>query len=111
MAPPRYSIRHNVRWLYNKFLPSVGTLCLQPTNCAPGYADEASVMKGLGRGDVETLLLTTPPYLIGAVALIANAWLSDKTGERFLHILIPAVLAIAAFILGAATTSFVPRYM
>ncbi|OJJ60513.1 hypothetical protein ASPSYDRAFT_146706 [Aspergillus sydowii CBS 593.65] len=70
-----------------------------------------AVMKGLGRGDVETLLLTTPPYLIGAVALIANAWHSDKTGERFLHILIPAVLAIAAFILGAATTSFVPRYI
>ncbi|KAL6819990.1 major facilitator superfamily domain-containing protein [Trichoderma camerunense] len=70
-----------------------------------------TVMKGLGKGTVETLLLTTPPYLIGAVMLFINAWHADKTGERYLHIVLPTILAIAAFILGVSTTSFVPRYV
>ncbi|KAL3463135.1 major facilitator superfamily domain-containing protein [Aspergillus heterothallicus] len=70
-----------------------------------------AVMKGLGKGDVVTLLLTTPPYLIGTIMLILNAWHSDKTGERYLHIVLPAILAVAVFILGVATTSFVPRYI
>lgn len=72
---------------------------------------DSSVMKGLGKGTVETLLLTTPPYLIGAVMLLINAWHADKTGERYLHITLPSVLAIAAFILGVSTTSFAPRYV
>lgn len=71
----------------------------------------SSVMKGLGKGTVETLLLTTPPYLIGAVMLFINAWHADKTGERYLHIVLPTILAIVAFILGVSTTSFVPRYV
>ncbi|PTB42494.1 uncharacterized protein TrAFT101_008416 [Trichoderma asperellum] len=70
-----------------------------------------TVMKGLGKGTVETLLLTTPPYLIGAVMLFINAWHADKTGERYLHIILPTVLAIASFILGVSTTSFAPRYV
>ncbi|EHK48771.1 hypothetical protein TRIATDRAFT_83645 [Trichoderma atroviride IMI 206040] len=70
-----------------------------------------AVMKGLGKGTVETLLLTTPPYLIGAVMLLINAWHADKTGERYLHITLPSVLAIASFILGVSTTSFAPRYV
>lgn len=72
---------------------------------------DSSVMKGLGKGTVETLLLTTPPYLIGAVMLLINAWHADKTGERYLHIVLPTVLAIASFILGVSTTSFAPRYV
>jgi nitrate/nitrite transporter NarK len=72
---------------------------------------DSSVMKGLGKGTVETLLLTTPPYLIGAVMLFINAWHADKTGERYLHIVLPTVFAIASFILGVSTTSFAPRYV
>ncbi|KAH8432305.1 uncharacterized protein LDX57_009944 [Aspergillus melleus] len=70
-----------------------------------------TVMKGLGKGNVETLLLTTPPYLIGAVIMLANAWHADKTGERYFHIVISPVIALVSFILAVATTSFAARYV
>jgi hypothetical protein len=69
-----------------------------------------SVVKGLGRGSVQTLLLTAPPYLIGVVVILINAWHSDKTEERYLHVVIPPVIALIMFIVAATTSSFAARY-
>lgn len=68
-------------------------------------------MAGLGKGTVDTLLLTTPPYLIGTIVVLINAWHADKTGERYLHIALPPVVAIIAFIIPLANTSFAARYV
>lgn len=68
-------------------------------------------MAGLGKDSVTTLLLTTPPYLIGTIVVLINAWHADKTGERYLHIALPPILAIACFAIAVATTSFAPRYV
>ncbi|KAJ5852141.1 uncharacterized protein N7529_011526 [Penicillium soppii] len=69
------------------------------------------VMSGLGKDSTTTLLLTTPPYLIGTIVVLIAAWHADKTGERYLHIALPPILAIACFILAVTTTSFPPRYV
>ncbi|KAK7705719.1 hypothetical protein SLS57_009918 [Botryosphaeria dothidea] len=69
-----------------------------------------SVVKGLGYGDVATLLLTVPPYVIGVIAILINAWHADRTRERHLHVALPPILAVAAFIIAAATVKFGPRY-
>ncbi|KAB2581349.1 Major facilitator superfamily [Lasiodiplodia theobromae] len=69
-----------------------------------------SVVEGLGYGKVQTLLLTVPPYVIGVIAILINAWHADRTSERYLHIALPPLLAVAAFIIAAATTEFGPRY-
>ncbi|KAH8667010.1 major facilitator superfamily domain-containing protein [Xylariales sp. PMI_506] len=69
-----------------------------------------TVMKGLGKDNVTTLLLTTPPYLIAVAASLTNAWHADKTGERFFHIAGPPCVALIAYIIAAATTDFAPRY-
>ncbi|KAK6086975.1 pantothenate transporter liz1 [Seiridium cupressi] len=69
-----------------------------------------TVMKGLGKDNVTTLFLTTPPYLIAVIACLTNAWHADKTGERFLHIAVPPCIALVGYIIAAATTSFAPRY-
>lgn len=68
-------------------------------------------MKALGKDDVVTLLITTPPYLIGTIVVLINAWHADKTGERYLHIALPPVVAIISFIIAMTTTSFAPRYL
>lgn len=68
-------------------------------------------MAGLGKSDTVTLLLTTPPYLIGTILVLLNAWHADKTGERYLHLALPPILAVVCFILAVATTSFAPRYV
>ncbi|GLI78080.1 hypothetical protein PoHVEF18_006379 [Penicillium ochrochloron] len=68
------------------------------------------VMAGLGKDKVTTLLLTTPPYLIGTVVVLINAWHADKTGERYLHIALPPIIAIASFVIALSTTQFAARY-
>jgi hypothetical protein len=70
-----------------------------------------SVVKGLGKSNITTLLLTTPPYLIAVIAILANAWHADKTGERYLHVALPPLIAAACFIIAVTTTTFAPRYL
>ncbi|KAE8445672.1 hypothetical protein EG329_012970 [Mollisiaceae sp. DMI_Dod_QoI] len=70
-----------------------------------------TVVKGLGKSNIITLLLTTPPYLIAVLAILANAWHADKTGERYLHVSLPPILSVMSFIIAVTTTAFAPRYL
>jgi hypothetical protein len=70
-----------------------------------------TVVKGLGKNNITTLLLTCPPYLIAVIAILANAWHADKTGERYLHVALPPIIAAASFIIAVTTTGFAPRYL
>ena len=70
-----------------------------------------TVVKTLGFGDVETLLLTTPPYILCTIVTCANAVWADRTGHRYYHIVLPLCLAVAAFIIAASTEKMAPRYL
>ncbi|PQE04963.1 pantothenate transporter liz1 protein [Rutstroemia sp. NJR-2017a BBW] len=70
-----------------------------------------TVVATLKYNNIQSLLLTAPPYVLAVITAFANAWHADKTGERFLHIAIPLTVATAAFILAAATTATAPRYV
>ncbi|KAK7722657.1 hypothetical protein SLS57_004862 [Botryosphaeria dothidea] len=70
-----------------------------------------SVVETIGYGKVETLLLTAPPYVLAVITTGVNAWHADRTGERYLHVVLPICLGIASFILAAATHSTAPRYV
>ncbi|KAK0116909.1 hypothetical protein ONS96_012755 [Cadophora gregata f. sp. sojae] len=70
-----------------------------------------TVVKTLGQNDVNTLLLTAPPYVLAVITTFLNSWHADRTGERFFHITLPLLFAIFAYILAAATTSTAPRYV
>ncbi|XMA13396.1 hypothetical protein WAI453_006187 [Rhynchosporium graminicola] len=70
-----------------------------------------TVVKTLGKSDVVTLLLTAPPYVLAVITTFLNSWHADRTGERFLHITVPLLFAIFAYILAAATTKTAPRYV
>ncbi|MBU6269595.1 MAG: MFS transporter, partial [Sphingomonadales bacterium] len=64
------------------------------------------VVKGLtGLSAGTTGLIVALPFAASAVGLIVNARHSDRTGERFLHVALPAlaggVLLLAAYALGA----------
>ncbi|KAJ6611139.1 MFS general substrate transporter [Mycena sp. CBHHK59/15] len=45
-----------------------------------------TLVQTLGYSTTTTLLLTAPPWFLGAFVCWANAWHADKTGERFFHI-------------------------
>ncbi|KAL9089777.1 MAG: hypothetical protein Q9165_005571 [Trypethelium subeluteriae] len=69
------------------------------------------VVKTLGYNNIDTLLLSAPPYVLAVIATFINAWHADRTGERYLHVVLPLCVGVAAFILGVATTSTAPRYV
>ena len=70
-----------------------------------------TVVETLNYGKIETLLLTAPPYVLAMITAFANAWHADRTGERYFHITLPWYIAVAAFVIAAATTSTGPRYL
>jgi len=70
-----------------------------------------SVVHTLGYSRNITLLLTAPPYLLCCIAMIFNGLHSDKTQERFKHVVYPLVLTILAHILVLSTNATAPRYL
>ncbi|KAL9116195.1 MAG: hypothetical protein Q9227_000566 [Pyrenula ochraceoflavens] len=70
-----------------------------------------TVVATLGYDNIQSLLLTAPPYVLAVITAFTNAWHADRTGERYFHITLPLYVAVAAFILAAATTSTAPRYV
>lgn len=69
-----------------------------------------TVVATLGYSNVDSLLLTVPPYILAVVTSFCNSWHADKTGERYFHITIPLYFAIIAYIIAATTTTIGPRY-
>ncbi|CAK9436317.1 uncharacterized protein LODBEIA_P08750 [Lodderomyces beijingensis] len=57
-----------------------------------------------------TLCLTAPPYVVAVVVTYFWARSADKTGERTLHVIIPLVCAMVAFIIAVATLNTGARY-
>ncbi|KAL1310619.1 hypothetical protein AAFC00_000891 [Neodothiora populina] len=70
-----------------------------------------TVVATLGYKNIDTLLLTAPPYVLACITASLNAWHADKTGERFYHIVLPLTVSVVAFILAVSTTSLAPRYV
>jgi MFS family permease len=69
-----------------------------------------TVVATLNYGNIASLLLTAPPYVLCVITAFLNAWHADRTGERYFHITLPLWVCVAAFIIAAATTSTAPRY-
>lgn len=69
-----------------------------------------TVVKTLGYSNVDSLLLTVPPYILAVLTTFLNSWHADRTGERYFHITLPMYFAVIAFIIAATTTKIGPRY-
>jgi hypothetical protein len=98
-------------WPLERLLHSSRRRYIIPTLSHILAESKESVVKGLGKSNVTTLLLTVPPYVIGVIAILANAWHADKTGERLLHVSLPPIVSVVAFIIAVTTTAFGPRYL
>lgn len=57
-----------------------------------------------------TLCLTAPPYVVAVVVTYFWAKNADRTGERTLHVIIPLICALVAFIIAVATLNTGARY-
>lgn len=70
-----------------------------------------TVVSTLGYSKINTLLLTAPPYVLACITASLNAWHADKTGERYLHIVLPLSVTVVAYVIAVSTTSVAGRYV
>ncbi|GBF93031.1 MFS transporter [Raphidocelis subcapitata] len=60
------------------------------SNLMNGTAVAASTAMGPSKANsVKATLLSTVPYAVAALAVVGNAWHSDRTGERTIHVAVP----------------------
>jgi MFS family permease len=70
-----------------------------------------TLISGLNIGtNITALLLTSPPYLLGAILAMTIAWNSDRMRERGFHMLGALCAAIVGYIITLSTTSIPARY-
>lgn len=69
-----------------------------------------TIVATLGYDRTETLLLSAPPYVFAAILGILNSWHSDKTKERYWHVVWPQVFCSVGFIISATTMNLAARY-
>ncbi|KAK8876683.1 transporter [Apiospora arundinis] len=70
-----------------------------------------TLVRGLGIGNNTTsLLLTAPPYFLGAIVSFFASWNSDRIRERGFHISAGLLAAAIGYIITIATTNMAARY-
>jgi hypothetical protein len=65
----------------------------------------------LGFGYVPTLLMSSPPWLFSCIVSLINALHSDRTGEKFWHIVGPIAGGLVGFIISMSTLNVAARYV
>ena len=93
--------------------PTVWLLALLALACQSGSYGLSlwipQIVKNLsGLSNFLVGLITALPYCAAAIGMVLVGAHSDRTGERFLHIAIPSLLAVLGFCLSAWLTSPVP---
>ncbi|KAJ9666158.1 hypothetical protein H2201_003837 [Coniosporium apollinis] len=70
-----------------------------------------TIVRGFNLGSrTTTLLLTAPPYLLGAIISFIVAYSSDRFGERGYHIAVPMLVAVVGFAISVAILNVPARY-
>ncbi|UPL01994.1 hypothetical protein LCI18_012928 [Fusarium solani-melongenae] len=65
----------------------------------------------LGFEYVPTLLMSSPPWVFSCIVSLINAWHSDRTQEKFWHIVGPICVGIAGFVISMSTLNVAARYV
>ncbi|KAL8409870.1 hypothetical protein RB594_008092 [Gaeumannomyces avenae] len=69
-----------------------------------------SVVGGLGYDRNTTYGLTAPPFVLCVFCMLLNGFHSDRTQERFWHIVAPLIVTLAANIIAVSTLNTGARY-
>ncbi|KAH9045324.1 MFS general substrate transporter [Lactarius pseudohatsudake] len=64
----------------------------------------------LGFSSTVTLLLCAPPWIFATIVAFAVSRHSDRTEERFFHIVVPLLIGIVGFIIALSTMRLAARY-
>ncbi|KAK3319201.1 major facilitator superfamily domain-containing protein [Apodospora peruviana] len=70
-----------------------------------------TLTKTLGFGYVPTLLMSAPPWVFACIVSLINAWHSDRTQEKFFHIVGPISVGMIGFVISMSTLNVAARYI
>ncbi len=65
-----------------------------------------TITQTLGFSTTITLLLTFPPWAFATLFALANSWHSDRTGEKFFHIVLSYSFALLGYIVALSGLFF-----
>lgn len=65
----------------------------------------------LGFDYVPTLLMSAPPWVFSCIISVIVSWHSDRTGEKFWHIIGPILVGVVGFIISMSTLNVAARYI
>jgi ACS family tartrate transporter-like MFS transporter len=75
------------------------------SNAGSLYLPELTRNRFSAASDSQIGLLAAIPYLCGAIGMLLNGWLSDRTQKYRLHVGLPALIGAAGWLLATLTTS------
>lgn len=64
-----------------------------------------TIVQTLGYGNIETLLITAPVWILTFLVSLLVTWTSGKTNDRSLHIVGLMVISIIGTVIATATTN------
>jgi MFS family permease len=70
-----------------------------------------SVVETLGYSRNTTYALTAPPFCLCVIVMMINGWHSDKTGNRYWHIVGPLFVSVVANIIAVSSLNTAARYV
>jgi len=70
-----------------------------------------SVVGGLGYSRNKTYGLTAPPFMLCVICMLINGFHSDRTQERYLHIVCPLAVTVVANVIAVSTLNIAARYV
>ncbi|KIW69081.1 hypothetical protein PV04_04979 [Phialophora macrospora] len=106
------SVWHGLKLAATDYRTWIFVLMLCANHTAYGFNNFfPTIMKGFNLGSTTiTLVLTAPPYLVGAAVSFFVAFSSDRRRERGFHIAVPMAVATTGFIISVATLNVPARY-
>ncbi|KAH8660029.1 nicotinamide mononucleotide permease [Xylariales sp. PMI_506] len=70
-----------------------------------------SVVAGLGYDRNTTYGLTAPPFILCVICMLINGFHSDRTQERFFHIVGPLCITLVANVIAVSSLNIAARYV
>ena len=70
-----------------------------------------TVTRGLGFGEIKSLLLCAPPWIFATIVAFPYCLNSDRRRERTFHMILSNVVAIIGYIIAIATENQAARYV
>jgi MFS transporter, ACS family, tartrate transporter len=61
------------------------------------------IIKGIGLSNMMTGVVSSIPYVVGTIGLLAWGWSSDRSNERRWHLIVASVVGALGFAFAAAT--------